>query len=138
MEQIRDIVSETMEVLVSNVELQHMPLHHANTTQSFPMELVIGDKIIGELETCYVMMQQGKKKPTTRAIVEQRKKRKTQNKKKSKPISTIATEEDDDDIDPAPRRPEVQETRARAVRLRNCLQNTPDIHPEAEKWKWLV
>ena len=138
MEQIRDVVSETMEVLVSNIELQQMPLHHVNQTQSFPMELVIGDEMIGELETCYVMMERGKKNPTTRAIVEQRKKRKAQKKKKSKPVITIASDEDDDGIDPNPSRPEIHETRARAVRLKNCLQNTPDVHPEAEKWKWLV
>jgi hypothetical protein len=102
------------------------------------MKLVMGDKMIEELETGYIMMQQGKKKPTAKAIAEQRKKRKAQKKKKSEPVRTPGPKEADDDIDPIPRLLEIQETRARVVRLRNCLPNTPDVHPEAEKWKWLV
>jgi len=46
MEKIRDVVSEAMEVLVSNVELRHMQLHHANTMQTYPKELVMGDEMI--------------------------------------------------------------------------------------------
>ena len=68
MEQIRDIVSDTMEVLVSNVELQHIQLHHINSTQILPTDIVMGDEMIDELETYYVMMQKSKKKPTARDI----------------------------------------------------------------------
>ena len=135
MEQIRDIVSETMEVLVSNVELQHMPLHHM-----LPTDIVMGDEMMDELETCYVMMQRSKKQPTAKDIAEQRRRRKVRKHTRRKPVPApaAAIEEDDDDIAPALRRPEFQETKARAVRVRTCLQNTPDVHPEAEKWKWLV
>ena len=117
-----------------------MPLHHVNSTQMLPTDIVMGDEMMVELETCYVMMQRSKKKPTAKDIAEQRKKRKTRKQTKKKPVlaPAAAMDEEDDDIAPALRRPEIQETRARAVRVRTCLQNTLDVHPEAGKWKWLV